>query len=369
MVLYQRILSVTLLLGLASPCTSALWSRGNDKESIADQADWISRRKPLEISERLLQLSKDAMDLSALSFQNDVDVAEQDFEYYRFFHDEPEQAIVAAVHGYCFAAFRGSIASWGDWYQNLQPGMTPVCRHSDVDDEEKCCSNVRSGFHAAYNSSIRAALETSLQECLANYTSCSNTDDEQGNKGNSSCLVFTGFSSGGAIAHVASLYHADRNPLLITFGQPPTVDPDGCALFPTSQIYRWVNTIGNFLGQERFAYDIVSSASFYTQAGQVGHMLVLPPKNSVGVAYFGLDPPEAIWQVKPASVMAHPHQNVIWDPVYRPGYRERLSYLIINVEEYPLVANGFEGGSLCAQHYECQSGHCMAHLYSPSKCA
>ena len=355
---------VQYLLGLALSRTTA-WS-ANQQGNDAGEAAWLSTLEPLEISERLLQLSKDAIDLSALSFESAVDLAEAGYEYYRFFNDEPEQAIVAAVHGSCFAAFRGSIVSWGDWYQNLEPGMTAVCRDrngNDAGDEEQktCCSNVRSGFHEAYDSSIRPEFEASLRECLANYTSCHDEED-------SSCLVFTGFSSGGAIAHVASLYHADLNPLLITFGQPPTVEPDGCDLFPTKRIYRWVNTIGVFLGRQLYAYDIVASTSFYTNAGQVGHMLVLPPENSSDVAYFGLDPPDTVWHIKPASIMAHPHEDVIWDPVFRPGYRERMSYLIMNVKKYPLVANGFDEGSLCAQDYECQSGRCEARFFAPMKC-
>jgi len=352
---YRVLLSLVVGLGIPSHGSS----QDND---VANNY----RIEPLEISERLLRLSKDAIDLSSLTFQSDIDVAEAGFEYYRFLKDEPEQAIVAAVNGYCFVAFRGSIASVGDWYQNLQPGMTPVCANTNEQNVTNCC-DVRSGFRAAYDSSIRPELEASLQECIAEHASCSNDDDDVEEESGNSCVVFTGFSSGGAIAHVASLYHADLNPLLITFGQPPTVRK-GCDLFPTDRIFRWVNTFDNFLGQGMYAYDIVASASFYSQASQVGHMLVLPPENSVGVAYFGLDPDDEVWQAKPGSLFAHPHENVIWNPTFRPGYRERLTFLIMNIGEYPLVANGFTKGLLCAKDYECKSGRCEKQFFAPKVC-
>jgi len=339
-------LFVVSILFVPGTCDGALFSWfGGDNE---DENETV---EPLELSERLLRLSKIAIDLSSLAFHSPIDVAEAGYnDFWIFFEDEPEQAIVAAVDGYCFAAFRGSIASIEDWYYNLVPGTTPVCNNA----EEVCC-NVRAGFHESYNSVFRSDLDASIQECIANYASC----DED------SCLIYTGFSSGGAIAHVASLYQAHLKPRLITFGQPPTVQREGCNLLPSERIYRWVNTYNNYLGQGLYAYDIVAGAPLYPEVGQFGHMIVLPPDNTAGVAYFGLDPPD--WQVQPGSVTAHYHEDLIWNPEFHPGYREHLAYLAMNVTEYPFILNGFVDGSLCKLDRECQSGRCQRRMFAASK--
>lgn len=332
-----------------SPCCAALlawFGDSNDK----DDFDVV---EPLEMSERLLRLSKHAIDLSALTFRSAIDVSEEDYEYSRFFEDDSaEQAIVAAVEGYCIAAFRGSIASKTDWYYNLKPGMTPVCNQV-----QKMCCDVRSGFYAGYNSSFRLEMEAALEDCIANHSSCEDED---------SCVVFTGFSAGGAIAHVAALYHADLGPRLVTFGQPATVQHEGCDLLPTERIYRWVNTYDNYLRQGRYSYDIVAGAPLYPEAGQFGHMLVLPPENTLGVAYFGLDPTD--WQVQPGSITAHLHEDVIWGPAFHPGYHEHLAYLVMNVKEYPFELSGFVDGCLCAKDRECKSGRCQRRLFAPKVC-
>lgn len=44
------------------------------------------------------------------------------------------------------------------------------------------------------------------------------------------------------MAAVASVLLHRYNPMLITFGQPPTFDA-GCPLIPTTKYYRYVNSI------------------------------------------------------------------------------------------------------------------------------
>ena len=98
------------------------------------------------------------------------------------------------------------------------------------------CCNVRWGAAAAYNSVFWDKLEAALQECLTNHASCDDDADE-----NPNCLVFTGYSQGAAIAHVAALCHSFLDPLILTFGQRSTVAREGCDLVPSDRIYRWVN--------------------------------------------------------------------------------------------------------------------------------
>ena len=40
------------------------------------------------------------------------------------------------------------------------------------------------------------------------------------------CLVITGHSQGGATATIASILLYDQLPTVVTFGQPPAVDPE-----------------------------------------------------------------------------------------------------------------------------------------------
>jgi len=303
------------------------------------------------------------MDLSALTYKSEIDLGDAGYDFFKFFEAEPDHAIVAAVDGYCFAAYRGSILSVEDWMDNLQPGMSNVC--SQQQDEQACCE-VRSGFYDGFNSGFRKELEASLPECIEQHALCDDDDDDD----EESCVVFTGFSHGGAIAHVSALHIAHLKPRVITFGQPATVQLQGCEhLLPSDRIYRWVNTFNDYLGQGLLAYDIVATMPFFEVAGQFGHMLVLPPDNSAAVAYFGLDPPSSVWQARPGLVMAHVHKDIIFDKDFHAGYREHLTYLLINANEYSFIANGFVDGSLCREDYECQSNRCQKQLFASNLCA
>ena len=72
-------------------------------------------------------LSKDAIDLNTLTYKAEIDVAYAGYDYWRYFEAEPDQAIVAAANGYCFAAFRGSILTIEDQIFNFVPGLDSVC--------------------------------------------------------------------------------------------------------------------------------------------------------------------------------------------------------------------------------------------------
>jgi len=67
------------------------------------------------LSERIMQLSKSAAELSNLAYMEDP--SPEAYENFGFYDAEPDQALVAKKNGYCFGAFRGTTLTWDDWQQ------------------------------------------------------------------------------------------------------------------------------------------------------------------------------------------------------------------------------------------------------------
>ncbi len=170
-----------------------------------------------------MTMTLQAAELSALAYEEDP--PNEGYEDFGYFDEEPDQALVARIGGYCYGAFRGTTMTWIDWQQNFNPGKQQVCREDSSSD---CCMS-RSGFYDGYWTGYKKAFEKSIRDCAK---TCSNIDE---------CVVLTGHSQGGAIAAVAALPLADLNPFVITFGQPTTLDAP-CDLVTSTRWYRFVNT-------------------------------------------------------------------------------------------------------------------------------
>ena len=310
--------------------------------------------EPVALSVETLLLSQRSAELSILSYTGKEE--EPSFEFYRYFLEEPDKAIVVGADGYCFAAFRGTTPNVGDWKQDFVVGFSSVCNSTEEDESNSCC-NVRTGFDQAYNASFRADLEDAIVECVDVYASC---DDE------TSCVVLTGHSQGGAIASVAALYLAKLNPYVISFGQPPTLQEANCSLVQSDRWFRYVNTYNDFLGLGHIGYDIeaVHASIPPTEAGatQVGHMILFPSENSIGIAYLGLDPPD--WVLGPPSYEAHDMIESYGETAeYHPGYLDHINFLL-NTGSFPILLTGFVDGSLCTEDRECESGNCRRKWWS-----
>lgn len=334
-----RTVAISLL--LVAPGSSVSWrSKYQDKE-------------PFSLSGEILLLSQRSAELSILSITGNEE--EPRFEFYRYFLAEPDKAIVVGADGYCFAAFRGTTNNVEDVKQNVVLGFNSACNSTEEDESNTCC-NVRKGFDQAYNASFRADLEDAIVECVNVYESC---EDE------TSCVVFTGYSQGAAIAIVAALYLAKLNPYVISFGQPPTLQEGVCSLAKSDRWYRFVNTYNDVLGLGHMGYDIVAMSGSLPRTGaratQVGHMILFPTDNSTGIAYLGLDPTN--WDLGPPSYQAHDMIESFGEmDEYHPGYLDHINFLLNTGGSFPIALTGFVDGSLCTEDRECESGNCHRKL-------
>ena len=187
-------------------------------------------RSDLVLSKRIMDLVVTSAKLSKSAYAEEEpsDSVNAEYSDLRFFNEEPDQALTAKTKdGYCFVSFRGTSMTWEDWKQNLDMGTKDICVNIDA-GVEKCCTS-RRGFYQAYNTGYATEVEKAVRDCAK---TCDNKDE---------CVVITGHSQGGAIAEVAALYLADLNPVIITFGQPLTLDAP-CNIITSERIYRFVNT-------------------------------------------------------------------------------------------------------------------------------
>ena len=287
------------------------------------------------LSKGIMKLAVHAAELSALAYEENPPTDEKIYDYFGFFDEEPDQAIVARRHGYCFGAFRGTTLTWSDWQQNFDLGYEDVCT-KEPDGLKNCCST-REGFYKAYFTHYRKKFESSLRTCAKD---CKNIDE---------CVVLTGHSQGGAIASVAGLQLADLNPYVITFGQPATIDAP-CSMITSERWFRFVNTKESDVG---IAYDPVPFVPGMG-ADSFGHMIMLG-EDPTGIAYIGLDAQDKFGPLNTLGFESHSMKAA--EDVKFPGYLDRLKTLMHN-ETYPVRANGFASGSLCSEDKECMSGKC-----------
>lgn len=148
------------------------------------------------LNEKVMNLAARAGNLSALAYVEDP--PGKGYKHFGFFDEEPDQALVAKIDGYCFGAFRGTTMTWIDWKQNFQPGKQEVCMskasEENVDDSNNdlCCMS-RTGFYDGYWTGYKDEFEDAIRDCAK---SCSNIDE---------CVVLTGHSQGGEYSPLIGL--------------------------------------------------------------------------------------------------------------------------------------------------------------------
>eukprot|EP00429_Kryptoperidinium_foliaceum_P091483 CAMPEP_0176193272 /NCGR_PEP_ID=MMETSP0121_2-20121125/5400_1 /TAXON_ID=160619 /ORGANISM="Kryptoperidinium foliaceum, Strain CCMP 1326" /LENGTH=421 /DNA_ID=CAMNT_0017531983 /DNA_START=220 /DNA_END=1482 /DNA_ORIENTATION=+ len=297
------------------------------------------------LSEKVMKLALTSAELSSLAYEEDPP-APGNVSHFGFFDEEPDQALVAELDGYCFAAFRGTTMTWVDWSQNFELGKEEICRE-ELLGPTTCCTT-RSGFYKAYYTKYQKELEDAVRKCAKN---CENPAE---------CVVFTGHSQGGAIAAVAGLAMSDLNPYVITFGQPATIDAP-CPLLSSERWFRFVNTKASDVG---VAYDPVPFVPGLG-AGFFGHMIILGEDPS-GVAWIGLDANDVFGPLNIKGFEAH-SMHALGVPY--PGYWDRIHALLSNATSFPIRANGFADNSLCSEGRECMSGQCGREVtFAYSRC-
>jgi pimeloyl-ACP methyl ester carboxylesterase len=296
-------------------------------------------------TEELLQLTRTTVHLSNLAYADNPQGTACDVNYntIQVWNEEPDQAIVVAVDGYCIAAFRGTVvSSWSDVYQDLQVGNKQVT--ATKDNVVEYCNAVQ-GFYEGYNNGFRTELEQALRDCAS---TCTQSPVD----GSVVCptVVLTGHSQGGSIAAVAALYLTDLYPIVITFGQPPTIDAP-CNLVDSENFYRFTNSR---VGDRGTTYDPVPYVPY--DATQFGHQIMLG-EDATGVAYIGKDTATEFWPYDAANGFAT-HRL---DPV-DVGYIHRIESLVSTHSGLnsttPVRSSGFLDGTVCSQDVECDSKNC-----------
>lgn len=293
------------------------------------------------LSRPVMDLVREAALLSSMAYQSSPNAT--GFDYLNNFLKEPDQAIVAKRDGYCYGAFRGTTMTWTDWSQNFDPKSIDACVGNG---ESTMCCTTRNGFYEAYMTDYRDQLESEIRECAK---SCTNMDE---------CVVLTGHSQGGAVAALAGLFMSDLNPIVITFGQPPTIDAP-CNLISSSRFYRFINTK---ISGDRITYDPVPFVPGLG-ADAFGYMMLVS-NDDTGVSYIGLDAQDFFGPLNVDGFEAH---SMVGTEEY-PGYLDRVD-AIMSHHDYPVRTSGYAAGSPCTQDKECESYQCAAETkYSYKAC-
>lgn len=264
--------------------------------------------------------TKTAADLSLEAYEGN----EGDFT---IFVDEPDRVLLSKQGDVCYVAYRGTVF-WRivDWMQNFSFGNRSVC------NGDTCCTVV-TGMYDGYNRSYRDTLEASIRECVA---SCETENCE---------LVLTGHSQGGSIASVAALYLADLNPLLITFGQPPTIDKP-CELINEDRYLRFENSREGWWGR---TYEPVPYLPY--DANHMGHQILLAEYGRaayLGKGHVTFGP----WDV---ANLFSTHRLSTGN-----GYFPRLASLMDKAKSSNnevFFLGGFDDGARCTKDIECM-GSC-----------
>jgi Lipase (class 3) len=294
-------------------------------------------------SQELLQLTYKAIHLSNLAYDDDPLSSTWDFpyEFIDAFNEEVDQAVLVKIEDYCMVAFRGTdLTSWYDMYQNVMLGNTPVC-----DTNSGACCNAENGFYDAYNRGYRNELENKIRFCSSQ---CKQDTTNTETVTKCPTVVLTGHSQGGSIATIAAIVLSDLSPIVITFGQPPTIDAS-CPLLDGNSIYRFVNSR---IGRRGTTYDPVPYLPY--RASQYGHQIMLGD-DTTRVAYIGQSP----------GIEFQPWDSENFFETHRltsnsVGYLDRIDSLVTaNANAAVIPSSGFQDGSACTNGSECDSEICF----------
>lgn len=274
--------------------------------------------------------------------------------YINFYTNEPDQAIVARYSGRCYISFRGTKVNVDDWGQNIDPGDRLIYRNGDT--LQPSCES-RRGFGDFLQTPEVVAGRNDVLSCVESCVDAGSDPED--------CLVITGHSQGGATATIASILLYDQLPTVVTFGQPPAVDPD-CEWIPSERFYRYVNSKVESGEDDDLAFDAVPfSPTFISGSAHYGYYLMLgdndADRKASGIKYMGFgedeefDPDVVDLQIAPHAMAGKEY-----------SYEDRILALIEN-GVFPLPVEGFSPGAVCEDSYRelcasewCQDNICQA---------
>lgn len=310
---------------------------------------------PLQLTQELMELTLTAATLSKEVFfpgewatgknvtSNQVIYKHPEFpDMFQFYTEDPDAVLLAQKYGRCFVAFRRDSRQISDWLQNFNLHNKDV--YKDNGFSEKC--STRAGF-------ADFLYEPVAIEALADIHDCMNTCEDPDN-----CLILTGFSQGAANAAVASIALHSLNPMLITFGQPPTF-VRGCRLLP-ERYYRYVNSME--IRENDLQFDLVPNApTLISGSQQYGHGILLG-EDSTSVYYMGYNEKGTLVPPQFSQDLGYKAHNMgLFDEKY--GYLNRIAVLVNNFAETNsknITTTGFSEGALCENYANeiCESKVC-----------
>ena len=267
--------------------------------------------------------------------------------YINFYTNEPDQAIVARYGGRCYISFRGTKVNADDWGQNIDPGDRLIYRNGDT--LQPSCES-RRGFGDFLQTPEVVAGREDILFCVESCVDAGSDPED--------CLVITGHSQGGATATIASILLYDQLPTVVTFGQPPAVDPE-CEWIPSERFYRYVNSKVESGEDDDLAFDAVPfSPTFISGSAHYGYYLMLGDNDAdgktSGIKYMGFgedeefDPDLVDLDIAPHSMAGEEY-----------SYEGRILALIHN-GVFPVPIDGFSPGAICENSYRelCASEWC-----------
>lgn len=183
------------------------------------------------------------------------------------------------------------------------------------------------------------------------YETCEDKDD---------CIVITGHSQGGAISTLAAITLFSLNPIVVTFGQPPSIDAD-CPFVNNDRFYRYTNWVQDAGQDNDVGFDAVVYAPNWISGSVHYGFNILVGEDPANVYYAGYG---ADVEFSPGVfdnvVTAHTMIGTDF------SYASRVENLYNNLPT--IGTEGSVGGTICEPGYAelCQSNSCNENQCIPA---
>ena len=108
-------------------------------------------RPELILDESILERSAIASNLSSLAYMpanatsGETLFVDPRYGNLTFYTEEPNQALIANIQGWCYLAFRGTDIEIDQWISNLRLDTQEIYRNNDIFSREATCT-ARAGF-------------------------------------------------------------------------------------------------------------------------------------------------------------------------------------------------------------------------------
>jgi hypothetical protein len=270
--------------------------------------------RPLEVDEKLMQLSYHAASTSA-EVQTEV-----------------KPYLVKPIDGTCYGAFLGNLVDMSNFDRWFDSWFVPEIEIASA----YCGSCYAKANYAHQFIEDNANFRLEMEECGKSHCLLEE-----------SCYVFTGFAEGGSIAEIAATMMADMDPILITFGHPPAVKKP-CVYLESLRMYRYVNTIVEDGTRKHDPLPFMSSGDDFN----FGHTIVIGDVASTNTAVASIPTPtytDSFPNWKNDHTLSLDANDIY-------SYSEHLQQLTES-KSFPIHTK-WELGTLCSDNAECNSDNC-----------